>query len=390
MTNERFIPLAIPNVGDEEAENLRQCIATNWVSTVGPFVEQFEAQIAEVSGTATASAVAAGTMGLHVALIALGVLPGDLVIVPSYTFIASVNAISHAGATPWFMDVSAEDWAMDPEKLGAILAEDCERAANGDLLRKACGRRVAALLPVYVLGTPADMDRIMPLARNYGLPVLADAAAAIGGAYKGQKLGALADLTVYSFNGNKTITTGGGGGVVGPDAARVGHVRHLVSTARVGTNYDHDAVGFNYRITNLEAAVGVAQMAKLPGFIAAKTAIRRRYDAAFAGRADVAPFPDPGYATSTYWFPGLILSKACGWDVPSLCDALRESGIQGRPFWKANHLQRPYLDAPRADVSVSEEIWPRILTLPCSTSLSGEDQDFVIETLTRLLDARAG
>jgi perosamine synthetase len=215
---------------------------------------------------------------------------------------------------------------------------------------------------------------------------VADAAAALGATSRGRPLAGLADLTVFSFNGNKTITTGGGGMVVGDDRSLVDRVRHLSSTARVGSGYEHDAVGYNYRLTNLEAALGVAQLARLPEFLAAKTRIRRAYDQAFGGRADVSPFPDPPGVTSGYWFSGVVLGESCPWTVAGLCAALAGAGIQARPFWKPIHLQIPYREAPRGELPVTEAVWARVLTLPCSTSLAREDQAFVIETLLGLLD----
>lgn len=379
------IPLAVPNVGPREAAYVQQCFTDNWVSTVGPFVDRLERGVAVVSGVSHGVAVAAGTMGLHAALVALGVGRGDVVVLPSYTFIASANAISHAGAEPWLLDIDKGSWTLNPDALDAALAEDCARDANGVLRLKAQGARVAAIMPVFTLGTPADMDRINATAARYGLPVLADAAAAIGALYKGKPIGPLATATCYSFNGNKTITTGGGGMVVGSDDVLMQRIRHITTTARIGSDYDHDVVGFNYRMTNIEAAMGCAQLERLDEFLLAKKRIRKVYDAAFANHPAVELFPDVAWADSTCWFSGVLLRDTSAMDA--VIKSLKDRGVLARKFWKPMHLQIPYKDAQRRATPVTDELWQRVLTLPCSTSLNEVDQTRVIDALQNALDA---
>lgn len=385
----RDIPLAVPNIGAAEEASVLAAVRSGWVSTVGPAVDEFELGIARVSGVEKAAAVAAGTMGLHVALVALGVGRGDLVIGPSYTFAATANAVSHAGATPYFLDIDPRSWTLDPEALTDLLENRTERDADGVLRLAADGRRIGAVMPVYTNGHPADMDTIVPLCRRFGLPVVADAAAAIGSLYKGEPIGRLADLTVYSFNGNKTITTGGGGAVVGPEPALVARVKHLASTARVGSGYDHDEVGFNYRMTNLEAALGNAQLARLDEFVAAKQRIRRAYETAFAGLQGISPFPSSGNVSRADWFFGIVVDPSTGWNVPDLVAALNERGIGVRTFWKPMHLQPAFRDAPRDALPVTEVLWPKVLPLPCSTDLGDGDVARVIETVRGLLETHA-
>ena len=239
-----MIPLAVPNLTGREAEYLQQCIETTFVSSVGPFVNLFEEKVAEAAGASLAVATSAGTTGLHVALEAVGVGRDDLVVLPSFTFIASANAIAYCGASPWLFDVTEESWTLDPELLAKQLSAETHRE-KGCLIHNATGRRVAAVMPVYTLGMPADMDSIVQIAKDYNLPVIADGAAALGATYKGHPSGKLgADLTVYSFNGNKTITAGGGGAVAGEDTELLKLVRHLSNTAKVGEAYHHDRVGF--------------------------------------------------------------------------------------------------------------------------------------------------
>jgi dTDP-4-amino-4,6-dideoxygalactose transaminase len=375
-----MIPLAVPNLAGREAEYLQECVTSTFVSTVGPFVGRFEEMVIEASGAKYAVATSAGTTALHAALIASGVQHGDLVIAPSFTFIASVAAIAHCGAQPWLFDVAADSWTLDPQLLAVTLEAETERAEDGRLRHRHTGQRVAAILPVYTLGIPADMDPIVDLAERYRLPIIADAAAALGTSYKKRPSGALgADFTMFSFNGNKTVTAGGGGAVVTDDEVKAKLFRHLTTTARVGSDYDHDMVGFNYRMTNLQAAVGCAQMENLDLFLNAKRRIAVAYRDAFADLDMVEPFPDPHYVRNGHWFTGVVLRRDCAGHLPDLRSRLREAGIDARPFWKPAHLQAPYAAAPATEMPVSNDIWPRILTLPCSTGLSLSDQAKVIE-----------
>lgn len=361
-----------------------ECVRTNFVSSVGPFVTRLEQMTADATGARACAATSSGTTGLHAALMAVGVAPGDLVLLPSFTFIASANAVAHCHATPWFVDISPDSWCMNPVQLAGLLAEETRREGR-QLIHKATGRRVAAIMPVYTLGTPADMDPILALAREHGLPVVADAAAALGARYKGRNLAGLADLSVASFNGNKTVTAGGGGAIVGADDTVVGLVRHLTTTARVGDDYDHDRVGYNYRMTNLQAAVGCAQLERLDEFVTAKRRIRARYDKALAKLPGVKAFPQPAWAESGCWFSGLVLDDPALPTAGELCAELCRRGIGARTFWKPAHLQAPYRDAPRAHLPVTESTWDKVVTLPCSTHLSEADQALVIAAVQESL-----
>ncbi len=388
MSEPARIPLAIPVVGKEEAANLQKCIDDNFVSSVGPFVTDFETRISALSGAAHGVAMGSGTQALHLALHCLGVGRGDVVALPSFTFIASANAIAHTGARPWLFDIDAESWTMHAGQLAEALREKAERR-DGQTFLKDGGERVAAIMPVYTLGTPADMDAIGAIAREYDLPIVADAAAAIGLIYRDRKLGELATLTCYSFNGNKTITCGGGGMVVGDDDALLRRIRHVSTTARVSSNYEHDEVGYNYRMTNLQAAVGCAQVEKLPTFLAAKERARRAYDAAFSGRDDISAFPSPSDRESTNWFSGFVLSNNACVSVEEICSALQARRIEARPFWIPVHMQAPFSDARCEDQQLTESIWRRIVTLPCSTNLTESEQARVIEEVLRILDGAA-
>ena len=382
MTMER-IPLAVPSVGPAEAANLQACIETTFVSSVGPFVTQFEAVTATVTGSVGAVATSAGTTGLHVALVVLGVRPGDLVLCPSFTFIASANAISHAGAVPWLFDIDA-NWVIDLDAVEQALKTET-RVEHGVRLHIETGRRVAGLLPVLTLGNAPDPARLDELAEKFELPVLVDAACALGATAGERSLGSLGRLAVLSFNGNKIATAGGGGMVVGGDETLLQRVRHLSTTARVSADYSHDEVGFNYRMTNLQAAVGCAQMERLDDFLAAKHRIRETYHRELADLPGVSAFPiTPG---GNAWFSGVVLTDAARTTATDAARQLADRGIEGRTFWKPVHLQAPYAGSPRQDMTRCEALWTRILTLPCSSGLTTGDQTRVVAAVRDILRA---
>ncbi len=377
-----MIPLAVPDLSGNEGRYLQECIDSGFVSSVGPFVTRFETAVARAAGAPQAVATASGTAGLHVALTAVGVGRDDLVILPSLTFIASANAIAYCGAMPWLLDIAADRWTLDAGLLEQVLQHETVMQ-GGRCIHRATGRRVAAVLPVYTLGLPADMGRIVALAKAHGLPVVADAAAALGATVQGQPVAALgADLTVFSFNGNKTVTTGGGGAVVGAGSL-LERVRHLSTTARPGEAYDHDAIGFNYRMTNVQAAVGCAQLERLAAFVEAKRQIRARYEAALQGCDRLAFFPAPAGYQSACWFSGVVVEGVDQDGMERLLAGLRQDGVAVRSFWKPIHQQLPYRQAPSTAQGVSDGIWFRILTLPSSTGLTEADQAQVIAAVKR-------
>lgn len=381
-----MIPLAVPNLAGREGDYLQECVTSTFVSTVGPFVSRFEDMVAQSSGARYAIATSAGTTALHAALVVSGVGFGDLVIAPAFTFIASVAAIGHCGAKPWLFDISPSTWTIDTTLVADALTRETERDTAGVLRHRQTGRKVAAILPVFTLGIPADMDEILALGKEFGLPVVVDAAAAIGTIYRGRPVGTLgADFIMFSFNGNKTVTAGGGGAVVSNDEEKAKLFRHITTTARVGADYDHDMIGFNYRMTNLQAAVGCAQMENLTYFLAAKRRISETYRAAFADLADTSPFPDPKDREGGHWFSGLVLGRALSGKLNDIRIQLREKRIDARPFWKPAHLQTPYADSPRSTMKVSEDVFPRVLTLPCSTGLTEEDQAYVVTSLREIV-----
>ena len=373
-----MIPLAVPNLAGNEARYLQECIDSTFVSSVGPFVDRLEEQVAAAAGTTGAVAVASGTAGLHLALRTVGVGPGDLVVLPSLTFVASANAISYCGATPWLFDADPGSLTLDVAQVAAALADEVDATGDGPVHR-ATGRRVAAMLAVHTLGHPADIDPLVELGGELDVPVVADAAAALGATYRQRPVGRTgAAVSVFSFNGNKTITSGGGGALVADDPALLDRARHLSTTARTGRGYDHDEVGYNYRMTNLQAAVGCAQMEQLEDFVAAKRRIQAAYAERLGDLPGVRPLPEAPWAHSACWLAGMVVDGRAPDELDALRERLRAREVDARPFWRPMHQQAPYRDAPRAAQDVTEAVWPRVLTLPCSTGLTDAELDHVV------------
>lgn len=365
------IPLAVPNLLGREAEYLQQCITSTFVSSVGPFVDRFEAEIAALSGTERAVVLCTGTTALNMALEGLGIGAGDLVIIPTLTFIATANAVRHSGADVWMMDVDPATWTLDLGLARRMIEDQTDPHPQGRLHR-ASGKVLRAIMPVMIMGASLDFASIVALARDFGLRVVVDAAAAIGTRAAGDLPIAATgvDAVCYSFNGNKTVTCGGGGAIAAADSALIQKIRHLITTGRVGANYDHDIVAYNYRMTNVQAALGVAQLERLDQFLARKAEVRDRYAALAARHKDLEPFPEPAFGKNGHWFSGFWYTG----DRTELCDAFRAhmnaAGVDLRPFWKPIHLQAPYRDALATPAPVAEHLWQRLFPLPCSTHIT--------------------
>ncbi len=383
-----MIPLAMPNLTGNEKKYLDNCIDTTFVSSVGEYVTKFEEMVAAATGSTYAVATSSGTTGIHAALTAVGVKHGDLVIIPTFTFIASANAVRHCGADPWLMDINPTTWCLDPELVASEIQEHCEKNEDG-LYHRGSGKRVAALMPVYTLGNMPDMERFRAIADEYEIPLIVDAACAIGVTYhksdgEDVPFGSLADLSILSFNGNKTITCGGGGAVVGCNEELLSHVRHLTTTARVWPDYDFDEVGFNYRMTNIQAAVGVAQMERLDQFIETKRSVRAYYEEHLheLTNKDITFFPTT--AGSSCWFSGIVLPEGAVLnDAKEICAKLKEEGLEARSFWKPVHMQKPYDNCPKSSLDVAESLWQRIITLPCSTNITEEELKAVVVSVKK-------
>lgn len=384
-----MIPLAVPNLNGNEKKYLDNCIDTTFVSSVGEYVTRLENDIKNYTHSSDAVATSSGTTGLHASLISVGVKYSDLVIIPTFTFIATANSVAHCGAVPWLFDISGKDWCLDPDLVAAELKKECE-IKKGQVIHKKSGRRVAAIMPVYTLGNIPDMKAFRLIADEWNLPLIADAACAIGASYytssnEQYELGEIADLSVISFNGNKTITCGGGGAVIGTSSTLLNHVRHLTTTARVWPDYDFDEVGFNYRMTNIQAAVGVAQMERVEAFVKRKREVRDYYKEALKDIQSVSFFPETNGASC--WYSGIVLSEEATYDTAKkICLELKEYGIEARTFWKPVHIQKPYINCPRTDIKVANNLWQRIVTLPCSTNIMDEDLKLISTILHSLID----
>jgi dTDP-4-amino-4,6-dideoxygalactose transaminase len=349
------------------------CVRDNWVSSAGPDVTAFETAMARLTGRTYAVATVNGTAALHLALLAAGVRAGDRVIVPDWTFAASANAIAHAGATASFVDVRETDWALDPALVAETLAGD---------------PTIRAVIAVDPLGHTADLDALEAACAPYGVPLIEDAAGAIGARYRGRPSGSGGTAAIFSFNGNKTVTAGGGGMLVTDDAALAQQVRHLSTQARPGKDYIHDMIGFNYRMTNINAALGRAQLERLDEMVAARRAIAARYDDAFAGLATVTPMPRPGYCDSVCWLYSVRLpNEKTASSLVASCDVAR---IEVRLFWRSLSAQAPWRDAPRLLRGVSAALSGTVVSLPSSSSLSEQDQQRVIDMVTAWHDSIVG
>lgn len=377
----RAIPLAVPSLGGNAARYLRQCLEDNQVSSVGAFVARFEDEFAAAVGARHAVACASGTAALHVALRVLGARPGTDVAVPAFTFIASANAVTYTGARPWLVDSDRATWNLDAARLHAAV---CDRAARGAPLP-------AAIEAVHILGVPADLEPLLDLRARFGIPLVEDAAEALGaswtaGPLAGRQVGTAGDAGCFSFNGNKVITTGGGGMVVTDDDDVAHRARHLTTQAKVpGRGYVHDDVGYNYRLTNLAAALGVAQLERLPAFLAAKRAVADRYDRALAGLA-LEPPPRPDGTTPSAWLYSVLLAPG-GPGPDAVADALAAAGVTARRVWPPLHRQAPYRGAPRLGGAVADDLYARGLSLPSSVDLDPGDQDRVSAALAAALAA---
>lgn len=378
------VPLAVPHLGGNEARYVRECLESTFVSSVGPFVERFEREFAAFVGAPHAVACASGTAALHVALRLVGAGPGALVATSTLTFIASANAIAYTGADVLLVDSEPDTWNMDTQRL------------HDEVVRRA---RVGEPLPavvevVHVLGHPARMEPLLDLRERYGIRIVEDAAEALGAGWRsgppaGRQVGTVGDVGCYSFNGNKVMTTGGGGMIVTADAALAERARHLTTQAKLpGPGYEHDEVGYNYRLTNVAAALGVAQLEQLPGFLARKRAIARRYTEALDG-LPVTPPPRAGWADPSWWLYSVLLHPDVGAPETAM-RRLAQRGVQTRPLWRPLHTQKPYLHAEHLRGAVAELLADRGLSLPCSVSLTPAEQDQVVDGLREILGGRDG
>lgn len=383
---EGFIPLCVPEICGNEWKYIKECLDTNWVSSVGPFVDRFERMVADYVGAKYAVATVNGTAALHIALLVAGVQPGDEVLVSTLTFIAPVNAIRYVGAWPVFIDADPNYWQMDPQKVVDFLEKEC-RWHNSALYNKTTRRRVKAILPVHILGHPCDMDPILEMARKYDLIVVEDATESLGAKYKERMVGHLGDIACFSFNGNKIITTGGGGMIVTDDEAWARKAKYLTTQAKDDpVEYVHNEIGYNYRLTNIQAAMGCAQMEQLDIYIAAKRRIATTYTSMLRDVPGLTPMREAHWAFSIFWmYTVLVEEMANGMDRRNLHALLSAYKIQSRPLWQPAHLSRAHKDGVVLGCPVAESLYNKAISLPCSVALQEEKQQFVIRSIKNIL-----
>jgi len=377
----RVIPNAVPHLAGNEWKYLKECLDTNWVSSVGPFVDRFEREVAAYVGVPHAVATVNGTAALHVALLAAGVKPGDEVLVPALTFIATANAVSYCGAQPVFLDSEDVSWGLDAGKMADFLSRECA-VKDGQVINRATGRVVRAVLPVHLYGHPFDVDAVLEVAGRYPLAVVEDAAEALGARYRGRAVGCDGLVSCLSFNGNKIITTGGGGMVLTRDEKVAARVRRLTTQARTDAiEYIHEETGYNYRLTNLQAALGVAQLEQLDGFVEGKRATAAHYREALGGVPGVTVVTEAPWARSTYWMTSVLLDERRCPDVRALLRQLTSDGIGARPIWRPLHLQPLFAQAQAYRLEAAPRLYDRGLSLPCSVGISPDERRAVVEAL---------
>ncbi|NER87926.1 LegC family aminotransferase [Moorena sp. SIO3A2] len=380
-----FIPLCIPEIRGNEWKYIKECLDTNWVSSVGAYVNRFESMVADYVGANHGVATVNGTSALHTALLVTGVEPDDEVLVSTLTFIAPANAIRYAGAWPIFIDSEPEYWQMSPREVVDFLEQGCD-FKDGEVRNKHTGRRVKAIMPVHILGHPVDMEPILAVARKYNLLVIEDATESLGAKYKGHRVGHLGDIACFSFNGNKILTTGGGGMIVTDNEAWASKAKYLTTQAKDNpVEYIHHEIGYNYRLTNLQAAMGCAQMENLEEYIAAKRRIAATYSEAFAEVPGLTPMVEATWASSIFWMYTLLVDESqYGQDSRQLLRRLQEAKIQTRPLWEPLHCSLAHTqDQPRESLAVAEKLNQQALSLPCSVGLSVTDQQRVIEFILK-------
>jgi len=367
-----FIPLHIPEFLGDERALVADCIDTGWVSSVGKYVDEFERDVAAACGAAHGVAVVNGTAALELAMKVVGVRPRDEVLMPALTFVATANAVHHLGAVPHFVDSAESTLGLDPDALRAHLRRIGQARPDG-LHNRETGRRISCIVPMHVFGHPVDMDGLAAVAQDFGLVIVEDAAESLGSRYNGKACGGLGRVGAVSFNGNKIVTTGGGGAIVTNDEALARRAKHLSTTAKMPHRwaFEHDEPGYNYRLPNLNAALGVAQMVQLGERLQKKRTLARRYIDIFAGFEGGTMFEEPAGAESNYWLNALLLAPGITEaSRDDLLDGLNAAGYMARPVWKLMH-RLPFLaEAPRAPLPVAEDLERRIINLPSSAMLA--------------------
>ena len=371
----RPVALHEPRLGARERELVLDCIDTNWVSSAGKYVTQFEQMVAAATGARHAVAIVNGTAALHAALLLEGVQENDEVILPAITFVATANAVSHAGAIPHFVDSTWDTLGLDPVALEAYL-EQISLRTNNETLNRITGRRLRAIVPVHIFGHPVDMPSLNSVAKKYGLVVVEDATESLGSRLGEKACGTFGHSSVLSFNGNKIVTTGGGGMILTDDDNHARRARHFTSTAKKphAWSFDHDEIAYNYRLPNINAALGCGQMERLTAMVHAKRELAERYFEVFDGLPHANIYREPEGARSNYWLNTLILDRQVAGERDQLLSAFHSNGVHARPLWTPMHMLPMYRNCPRSPLLVAEDMYARCINLPSSPFLAASEQ----------------
>ena len=383
--SENFIPLSIPNLKGNEMKYLRKALESQWVSTGGAYITEFEEKMANYVKVKGAVSCQNGTSGLHISLIIAGVTNNDMVIVPSLTFIAAVNPVKYIDAQPIFMDCD-DSLCIDPIKLEEFCENECA-LINGNLIHKTTNKHIKAIIIVHVFGNMADMEKLVEISKKYNLIIIEDATEALGTyytdrIYKGNFAGTIGDIGVYSFNGNKIITTGGGGMIVSNNQQYLNHAKHLTTQAKSDEiYYTHDEIGYNYRMTNIQAAIGLGQLEQLEAFIKIKNENYDLYIKEFKKYKIPELLPFRENIRSNKWFYAFLCDKY-KLNRDELINYLSDNKIQSRPIWGLIHEQKPYIGSYTYKIEKAYYYWEHIVNIPCSTNLTDNDIFRVIKTIS--------
>jgi aminotransferase in exopolysaccharide biosynthesis len=365
------VALHEPSFSGKEWQYLKECLDSTFVSSVGRFVDRFEADLAVFTGARHAVALVNGTAALHIALKLAGTEANDEVLVPALTFVATANAVTYCGAKPHFVDSEERTLGMDVRKLRDHLTTQTEQRA-GHCINRLTGRVIRAMVPMHTFGHPSDLDGLLAVANDFNIVLIEDAAESLGSLYHGRHTGTFGLMGTLSFNGNKTITTGGGGAILTNDEHLARHAKHLTTTAKLphAWEFKHDEIGYNYRLPNLNAALGCAQLEQLPGLLAAKRDLFRRYQAAFAPLSGIRLIAEPEQCHSNYWLQTLALSQEYAEQRDILLQVTNDAGFMTRPAWTLMNELRPFRDCPRMDLAGAQSLSSRMINIPSSSSLT--------------------
>jgi perosamine synthetase len=374
-----IIALSEPEISGNEWKYIKECLDTGWVSSAGSYVSRFEDMVADYVGAKHAVAAVNGTSALHISLLTCNVKPDDEVIVPTLTFIAPVNTVRYCNAVPVFMDCEPETLCIDVQKTSDFISRKCEQRRDGYTYNKETGRRVKAVIPVHIFGHPVDMDPLLEVCKRNNIDIIEDATESLGSEYKGVRTGSFGRIGCFSFNGNKIITTGGGGMIVTSDDGIAKRARHLTTQAKKDPfEYDHDEIGYNYRLTNIQAAMGVAQMERIDEFVEAKRKNASIYRELLSDINDICFLWERSWAKSNFWFYTIKAPK--GHRMP-LMKHLLSKDIQVRPVWKLIHTLPMYKEHQAYEIQNAIQIYETSLNLPCSVGLKREQIEFVSENI---------